>query len=303
MTPLHETSKPSVPMKRYTLTIAILGAFCGLAFAGPEPLPSGKEVLPTVAPAPPTCSFEGWYVGVHGGGLLQTGDTTIFAENIVTVPGGNTLDFTTPEDRRKHVDDTFGGFGGAHLGRNYMWRNFVFGIEVDANGSFFDNDVDAPTLHAGPVNHGIDVKAQTELTWFGTLRPRLGYAFGRFMPFLTGGLAVGGTEFDVDADIHYKFPGRDGEDIFVNTHRDRDDSQVGWTAGGGMDVCLNEHFTLNFTYLYMDMGDQRNNGGISNIPNPNTGNGNPPFVINFMGGVANTDYRYHVFQGGLSYKF
>lgn len=293
-------------MKRYALTIAILGAFCGLAYAGPEPLPSGKEVLQPAPIAPPPC-FEGWYVGVHGGALFKSDSdsNTIVAENAVTNPGNsmNVLTFFTPEDDRRHSGDDVSGFGGAHIGRNYMWRGFVFGLEVDANGAFSDNNVNAPTLHAGPVNHGIDVRANTELTWFGTLRPRFGYAFGRFLPFITGGLAVGGTEMNVHTNIHYKFPGRDGEDIFVNTHRDETETPVGWTAGGGIDFCLTEHFILNFTYLYMDLGYQNTNSGIGGMPNPNTGNGNPPFVIDFMGGLAHSDYRYHTFRGGLSYRF
>ena len=32
---------------------------------------------------------------------------------------------------------------------------------------------------------------QTENTWLGTARARLGYSFGRFMPYVTGGAAFG----------------------------------------------------------------------------------------------------------------
>jgi len=288
-------------MKRYTLTIAILGAFCGLAFAGPEPLPSGKEVLQPAPIAPPPC-FVGWYIGVHGGALLQFQDENqIVAESRVVNPGGNVLTFGMFDDKNGNGD--VGPFGGVHLGRNYMWHWLVFGLEADADGSWWRRGIDAPTNHAGPINHGIDANAENQLTWFGTLRPRIGFTVWRLFPFVTGGLAVGGTDTDVDSDIHYRFPGRDGEDIFVHTHREESEHSVGWTAGGGLDFCLTEHFILTFTYLYMDLGRTRTGSGISHIANPNTGNGNPPFAIEFMGGRNTADLTYHTFRGGLSYRF
>ena len=54
-------------MKKFALIFVLLSACCGLAYAGPEPMAS-KEIAPVPAPAP-SC-FEGWYFGVHGGGIL-----------------------------------------------------------------------------------------------------------------------------------------------------------------------------------------------------------------------------------------
>ena len=290
-------------MKRYTLTIAILGAFCGLAFAGPEPLPSGKEVLePAPIAAPPPC-FTGFYIGVHGGALLQFNDeNTIIAESRVINPGGNVLTFGMFDDREGEGD--VGPFGGAHIGYNFMWRWIVLGIEADANGSFWRREIDAPTNNAGPVNHGIDTDAKDQLTWFGTLRPRIGFTFWRLFPFVTGGLAVGNTDTDLDADITYRFPGNLGEFIDVHTHREESEHHLGWTAGGGVDICLTEHFILNFTYLYMDLGRDRTGSGLSHLANPNSDiQGNPPFEILFMGGRHTSDLTYHTFRGGLSYRF
>src|SRR5438045_8907113 len=63
-------------MKKFTLTVALFCACSALAYAGSEPLPS-KEIAP--APQPPNSCFEGWYFGIHGGGILGKHDEETFA--------------------------------------------------------------------------------------------------------------------------------------------------------------------------------------------------------------------------------
>jgi outer membrane immunogenic protein len=77
------------------------------------------------------------------------------------------------------------------------------------------------------------VSANTD--WNGTLRPRLGYAFDRFMPYITGGLAVGNVEAS-DA-----------------TSSDSG-TAVGWTAGAGIETALTDNVTARVEYRYTDLG-------------------------------------------------
>src|SRR5205807_1285205 len=107
-------------MKKFTLTFALLCAGGALAYAGPEPMTS-KEIAP-VAP-PPTSCFEGFYFGVHGGGLLTEFDSKTSAFEITTTESGdNEEDFDTTEKR--HCDSTWEG--GLHGGYNFLHGGWVF---------------------------------------------------------------------------------------------------------------------------------------------------------------------------------
>ncbi len=68
------------------------------------------------------------------------------------------------------------------------------------------------------------------------MRGRLGYAADRFMPYITGGLAVG--------DIQASVPGFAG----ANT------TNAGWTVGGGIEFAIAGHWTAKAEYLYVDLG-------------------------------------------------
>lgn len=97
--------------------------------------------------------------------------------------------------------DSSGFVGGAQLGYNLQFSRVVLGIEGDI--SFVDwEETDA----------------------FGTVRGRLGYAWERVLPYVTGGLAV------VDSD-------------------------TGWTAGAGVEVAVSDNVSLRGEYLHFDVTD------------------------------------------------
>ena len=292
MTGIHKNLKPAIPMKKHTLTLVLFCACYALAYAGPEPLPSSKEVIQPLAPPPPSC-FDGWYAGVHGSGLLR-GDIDTTAHVFVINPG----DVVFPDSDVHHGGDEFGGMGGLQLGRNFQRGNWVFGLEVDISVGEFDVDEGHAfaEVHA-PRDIVSDTRSRTTLNWFSTVRPRVGYTFGqRFLIFVTGGLMVGSADTRVTSDLDIDL--RQGTTPFsVQVTGVTDDRiEVGWTAGGGFDFCLAEHWILNFTYLYGDLGDQHaHNFFTAAAPNPG-------FTVNAEDRV-DTDLQFHVFQGGLSYKF
>jgi outer membrane immunogenic protein len=283
-------------MKRITLTITMLCAFCGLAFAGPEPLPSGKEVLQP-APPPPTSCFDGFYFGVQGAGVLQSGDNDLFSEVTIIGPqGGNTF---TAFDRGHDDDDQFGWGGGLHVGYNMARGSWVFGAEVDANGTDFDlsnGKADAFVNPPGQSYLEAFVRSDSNVDWYGTARLRMGHTFGqRIMAFATGGLAV------VSADIGAKGElivnrGQGTGLVSIPFKTSDDDIQLGWTVGGGFDFCLSDHWILNLTYLYMDVGDQ----GRKLTYEATSPNGKDSF---FATVAHRSDLTFHVLQGGLSFKF
>ena len=75
---------------------------------------------------------------------------------------------------RARSADIDGFVGGAHVGFNLQSDKVVFGGELDVNYSGVDYRAFADTFRQ---------------KWGGSGRVRVGYAFERFMPFVTGGIA------------------------------------------------------------------------------------------------------------------
>ncbi len=69
------------------------------------------------------------------------------------------------------------------------------------------------------------------------MRGRLGYAFDRFLPYLTGGLAVG--------DISATLPGFPAGSI----------TTAGWTVGAGLEFGIVSNVSVKAEYLYVDLGN------------------------------------------------
>jgi outer membrane immunogenic protein len=281
-------------MKKFTLTFAILCAFCAWSYAGPEPLPSGKEVMQAAAPLPPSC-FEGWYFGIQGAGVLQAGNNQTFARALASNPGGTTI----VDDATDREDGQWGGAGGAHLGVNFQRGNWVFGAEIDASGTSLQTDGgSADAFAVRGVKVDAVTRSENDLNWFGTVRPRLGYVLGhRVLAFGTGGLAVGGSDLDVRTDVAVQFPA--GAPFSDRVTRSTNDINAGWTAGGGFDICLTEHWILNLTYLYVDLGDQ---DASATHFGPVTGGPRNAFTAEAVGS-AHSELRFHVLQAGVSFKF
>ena len=104
----------------------------------------------------------------------------------------------------------------------YLWQTgrFVFGGEADlelsdANSTF------APWKFSNP--------------WFGTLRGRAGIAVSNFLIYGTAGFAVGELT---------------AETVGLTTESH---TNVGWTAGAGVEMGLPGNWTAKAEYLYVDL--------------------------------------------------
>ena len=76
--------------------------------------------------------------------------------------------------------DTSGGLVGGTIGYNWQMNQVVFGLE---------GDIDWSNIQGSAACAGTNCEARND--WLGTVRGRLGYAFDRFMPYVTGGAAFG----------------------------------------------------------------------------------------------------------------
>jgi outer membrane immunogenic protein len=139
--------------------------------------------------------------------------------------------------------------GGAIAGYNWQFGSWVAGVETDiqdSSGSGYLTCVFGCSSAAGPIALTID----QDLSWFGTVRGRLGYAAGPALFYATGGAAYGSVKENVTqtatgvANFGQSF-----------TH-----SKSGFAVGGGienkLDVFgwLGPNWTTRTEYLYMDLG-------------------------------------------------
>jgi outer membrane immunogenic protein len=89
------------------------------------------------------------------------------------------------------------GFG-AFAGYNWTADGAVFGLEADYTRASIDNEITG--ARSGRVTGSgtpettyewtANTSKRSKITDFGTIRARLGYAYGNFMPFFTGGIAL-----------------------------------------------------------------------------------------------------------------
>jgi outer membrane immunogenic protein len=282
-------------MKKFTLTFVLLSACCALVYAGPEPMTS-KEIAPVPAPAP-SC-FEGWYAGIHGGGIWANLDTTTAAfEETLPPRGGGFAESLFLATRKK---DETSGEGGLHGGYNWQRGGWVFGFEVDIQGTDLKRDasvfdfIQLPGGNSEEHVYTTSIDSRAALDWFATGRIRIGHTLGeRVMIFATGGGAGGLTELSEVTSVNEntRFGG-----VFSDTFRNSSRGiRGGWTGGGGIDFCISQHWILNFTYLYVDLGDEHVGTNV--------------FVTSLEGRTfdsetrARADFKFHDFRGGLTFHF
>ena len=82
----------------------------------------------------------------------------------------------------------------------------------------------------------------SDFAWFGTVRGRAGQAFGRFLPYVTGGVTWGRNKLSIAT------PDDDEAGLF-RTH-------WGWTAGFGLEYAVDGHWSLKGEYLYADFNSR-----------------------------------------------
>jgi outer membrane immunogenic protein len=194
-------------MSRFLTSVAGIALMSSAALAADIPV---YEPPVEVAPVMAYYDWTGFYVGAQGGWA--------FGEGIHTDTAG-----TTTGDY-----DIDGFLVGGTLGFNWQWNQVVLGLEGDLAWAEIEGD-STTNCAAGCF---------TEIDAIGTARVRLGYAFDRFMPYITGGAAFADVEV-----------GQDG------TPFGNDDWLFGWTAGGGVEVGITPNLSFKAEALYIDLED------------------------------------------------
>jgi outer membrane immunogenic protein len=228
-------------MKKLSLTFGALCALCALAYAGPEPLPSGKE-MKEVAPAPQACpNWTGFYVGVSGGYKYGVFDpsTRVFEDE-------DTDSFAIDEHGSANLS-TSGAEVGGLIGFNYQLNKLVLGLEAQGSYLWLRNSRGGEfSTPDDPLSFGEGYFESTSFKthYLATVGPRIGYALCNWLPYVTGGAAFG------DLDLKQRISELDDFSEF----RSRSDGHVGWFVGGGTQYALTNHLSVRIQYEYVDLG-------------------------------------------------
>jgi outer membrane immunogenic protein len=210
------------------------------------------------APAPmaPPPSWTGFYLGLNGG---FGGDRNTYSFSAGGVSGTSTL-------------NSSGFFGGAQAGYNWQFAPaWVAGVEADID----DADIQG---YASTSGGGAAGNVGTRLSWFGTVRGRVGYLITPNALFYgTGGWAYGHVTSSAAASGGGLVAGAS----VGNTQTG------GWTAGAGLEYAFNPSISFKTEYLFVNLGSANLANGIS---------GGVPFSLSEKTTV-------HTVKAGVNFKF
>jgi outer membrane immunogenic protein len=131
-------------------------------------------------------------------------------------------DFRTTGAGVARLNDGNGFGGGVQVGYNMQYDPLVVGIEGEIG---YANVTDE---FAG---------AKATLGWRGSVTPRVGYAFDRFLPYIKAGFAGGNVEIKDSV-----LGGTDSATAW------------GWTAGVGAEYAVTNNVSIRAEYNYTDLG-------------------------------------------------
>ena len=223
--------------RTHILTLGMLALATAPAFAADLPV----KARPPMAPVETVWNWSGFYIGVNGG--------YGWATSTHTAPG-----FTSGGFNQR------GGLVGGTIGYNWQTGGAVLGLEADLDWAHINGST--------PCGVGLVSTCFTNMQAFGTVRGRLGYAAGNWMPYITGGLAL------ADLSVGQNFPG-----VINNT-----DWRAGWTIGGGLEYLFTPGWSAKVEYLYADFG------------NSAIGYGGPL-------GINVSERNVNIIRGGINYHF
>jgi len=197
-------------------------ASAGLAFAGPEPLPGGKEMKEVATQAPPPCDWSGFYMGADLGGQF-----------------GHSEDHEAGGSAFGYHESGFAGSGVA--GYNWQWHCLVLGPEIDLGYMNLDGS-------GSPADF---IKGESSSDFFATFRDRIGIALNKWLIYGTGG-AIG-----VNYYVHVFDP--QDRTIFDADHQDLN---WGYTVCGGTERKINCRWSIKAEYLYFSLGHENLTGQV-----------------------------------------
>jgi opacity protein-like surface antigen len=256
-------------MKKFLFSFAALPALAAFSAQAAD-LPARKG--PPPAPPAPVFSWTGFHAGYNSGygGAVYEANVAL-ANPLLGATATRTF------------DQGSGWFIGGQLGYDYQFSNgVVLGLESDMQWSDIKSSHQATTTATAPFLFTYASTRQS-LQWFGTTRGRLGFAFGRLLPYVTGGVAYGGVSAN----------GVQALAAGLTSAGYANSTNVGWAAGAGLDISLSNRISARAEYLYLQLpGVSASAAGLT-----------PPPLPALTGSFSTGVMQAHMVRGGLNYHF
>jgi outer membrane immunogenic protein len=196
--------------------------------------------LPPPPPPVPVFTWSGVYVGGQVGYAWGTDNVSWSGTAFNLDPAAGSF-----------AEGPQGVIGGARIGYNLQpatpaWSWLVLGIEASVDGTSLSKNVSVPLADFAGVTFG-SLAASSNAAVQGSVRGRLGIAFGPVLVFGTGGVAV--TSFNTTyVDTTGFFTGVPGTNETISLTRS------GYTVGGGIEYAVTDHWSVQAEYRYSDFG-------------------------------------------------
>ncbi len=256
---------------------------------------AGAAVLVLAAGQASAQDWAGPYVGIAGGaGTVDDNDDEIvvFDTNLdgnfndtvrnsaatdVFAPGPTPGGFcgSSPNGNNLNAgceDDEYSGEGGLRAGYDFQSGPFVYGLVGEVGISSASDNVTA--FSTTPAKYTF----RRDLEEYAALRARVGYAFGRFLPYVTAG--------GVYATIENRFDTSNMVNSFTPTRSE--DEHGGYQVGGGLETHVTENLRIGVEYLYTSLEDDTDfTTRVGALSVPPTAPTNPFLIVNAVG----TDLR------------
>ncbi|MBM3563550.1 MAG: porin family protein [Alphaproteobacteria bacterium] len=209
-----------------TFKTFVIGAFASVlavSAVSAADLPSYKA--PPPPPLPPPFSWEGFHIGISGS---YAGGVSSQNSQVYLLTPGSFVGIPTSSSI-----GTSGYLVGYQNGYNWVFANrLVAGYESEFNYA------NVRPTNTGAFNLG--ASAGSRLQWFGMERLRFGYAYGRFLPYITGGLAYGKV-----------YPnGQQWGGVFPTS---QSFWQAGFAIGAGIEYAILDNWTIKAEYIFTRM--------------------------------------------------
>lgn len=289
-------------MKKTLLSAVSMVAFAGSALAAD--LPSHK------APAPVMTTLSTWqgvYAGINAGYGLN--NITTYEQNYAYgtgIAGFNAGALSSAGSTTQYVG---GGVAGAQLGYNHVFANhWMAGAEIDFDWADIYNNANPVQANSATVISGALAPTayvnnnyrRLGLDWVGTVRARIGYDMGRFLPYITGGFAYGGLSNTINAvtagaSFLSPFNGATSNSFITGSNST---VGLGWAAGAGAEYMVADNWSLRGEYLFTSIG------GINTPITTVTSISAPPYgnlVQAGSGTISSGSFGVHQIRAGLNY--
>lgn len=288
-------------MRTLALTLLTTLTLGGTTAATAADLDYGVLRGPDYEPAAPIIDWNGVYIGGHGGYTsASSGFKNAYkplVSNIVRLSTAES-DFSASSFLVPRTKSVEGTSYGAYVGFNYQFDEAVVGIEADY--THFDRSITtADSLARFKVNSqglletvSVSGSATARVEDYGTLRARGGYAIGNFLPFVTGGVAIGRVQVDERVQVSdsgydqatyranqqlttgnaaavknfgytkfdQNFP-ENGTPSFVTGQNFKTKTLGGITLGAGLEFALTSNILLRAEYQYVMLNDFQKSAG------------------------------------------